>query len=391
MKKRILCIFCLTILTLLPAAALGAERAPAYGRNRGKAGLLTEANMAKRYIIDGKYDGIWYKFECDEDDTWFLAVECTGRSSMYYTVVDGFDCYKSNVEQGDLKKINVLPDTFSISSFEVLRGETVYLCFGHSWQTEYQFSLCSSKHHDAGMLQKETKAPACTEPGKLAAYCTLCNQPCEYTDIPALGHQPGEWKSEPAVDCEQSGRFAQYCSRCGKELAVESIPPAGHRTGEAMIAREATCLTAGLRVTQCTACHKVLSSEKLPITGHRGKWVETLKATCTADGLREEKCETCGKVLQNEIIPARGHQSGEWKTVREAACLQSGLREKSCIVCGVVLENEIQPALGHRYTEWKILTEATKQHEGERRRHCEGCGDTQYEMIPKIPKFLGIF
>lgn len=395
-KKQVLCLFCLIVL-LLPAAALCAENAPAYGTSRGKAALLTDANMGKQYAVTGKGEGTWYKFECEEDDTCFLTVECTGGADfdcVYYNVVDGRNYFKSNATDGALKSIRVSPSAYAVSSFEVSRGEIIYLCFTglfNAYSPKFQFSICNSRHHQIGKLQRTTQEPTCTEPGKLATYCTLCNQPCEYTDIPALGHQPGAWKTEAAESCADSGRSVQYCSVCGEVLAAESIPPVGHRPGKATVAREATCLSTGLRVTQCTVCNEILSSEELPITDHHGKWVEESKPTCTASGQRLKLCADCGAILDSETIPAAGHKIGEWKTVREAACLQSGLREKQCTVCGAVLQSETQPALGHRYTEWQILTEATKEHEGERRRHCEGCGDTQYETIPKIPKFLGIF
>lgn len=387
-KKQVLCLFCLIVL-LLPAAALCAENAPACGTSRGKAALLTDANMGRQYTTATK-GSMWYKFECDESDTYFLTIE-SGSSSLRYTVVDAENHFKSDETLGELNDIIILRDGYSVSSFDVLRGETIYIAFASSWQQEINFSICNSRHHQIGKLQRTTQEPTCTEPGKLATYCTLCNQPCEYTDIPALGHQPGAWKTEAAESCADSGRSVQYCSVCGEVLAAESIPPVGHRPGKATVAREATCLSTGLRVTQCTVCNEILSSEELPITDHHGKWVEESKPTCTASGQRLKLCADCGAILDSETIPAAGHKIGEWKTVREAACLQSGLREKQCTVCGAVLQSETQPALGHRYTEWQILTEATKEHEGERRRHCEGCGDTQYETIPKIPKFLGIF
>lgn len=390
-KKQVLCLFCLIVL-LLPAAALCAEKAPAYGTSRGKAALLTDANMGRQYTTALKSQSkIWYKFECDESDTYFLTIENSGF--IRYTVVDAENHFKSDETLGELNDIMISRNGYSVSSFDVLRGETIYITIESLSlvEQEINFSICNSRHHQIGKLQRTTQEPTCTEPGKLATYCTLCNQPCEYTDIPALGHQPGAWKTEAAQNCEESGRSVQYCSVCGEELAAESIPPVGHRPGKATVAREATCLSTGLRVTQCTVCNEILSSEELPITDHHGKWVEESKPTCTASGQRLKLCADCGAILDSEAIPAAGHKIGEWKTVREAACLQSGLREKQCTVCGAVLQSETQPALGHRYTEWQILTEATKEHEGERRRHCEGCGDTQYETIPKIPKFLGIF
>lgn len=117
----------------------------------------------------------------------------------------------------------------------------------------------------------------------------------------------------------------------------------------------------------------------------------TKQPTCTASGLRAQRCSVCGETLSAETIPAPGHSPAEWSVTREATCLQSGLRQKLCSVCGAVLESEQLDALGHSYTEWEIITEATKEHEGEQTRHCVNCGDTQFEKIPKVEKFLGIF
>lgn len=77
--------------------------------------------------------------------------------------------------------------------------------------------------------------------------------------------------------------------------------------------------------------------------------------------------------------------------VREAACLQSGLCEKHCTWCGVTVEREEIAALGHWYTEWENTIEATKEHASEKRRNCIHCCDTQFEEIPQLDKFLGIF
>lgn len=117
----------------------------------------------------------------------------------------------------------------------------------------------------------------------------------------------------------------------------------------------------------------------------------TLEPGCTTSGTPVQKCTVCSEILSSQELPATGHTPGEMMVSLEASCLQSGLKEKKCSTCGAVLENEQLPAPGHNYTVWEITSEATRETEGEQRRHCIHCGDTQFQTMPKIEKFLGIF
>ena len=91
------------------------------------------------------------------------------------------------------------------------------------------------------------------------------------------------------------------------------------------------------------------------------------------------------------MIPAHGHQIGEWQVTREETCSRAGQKVKYCTRCNEVMETVLLDALEHRYGEWQITVEPTQDSEGEQRRMCLNCGHYEYQTIPKVEKFLGIF
>lgn len=91
------------------------------------------------------------------------------------------------------------------------------------------------------------------------------------------------------------------------------------------------------------------------------------------------------------MIPAHGHQIGEWQVTREETCSRAGQKVKYCTRCNEVMETVLLDALEHRYGEWQITVDPTQDSEGEQRRMCLNCGHYEYQTIPKVEKFPGIF
>ena len=224
-------------------------------------------------------------------------------------------------------------------------------------------------------------------------YIHICSYGCDFTICsPSLHASLTDNEMRRMPTCTETGYAADRCKACGAEFNIQEIPATGHNPGLMNTVKLATCTIDGLAEQRCEVCNVLLASEVLPATSHvLGPWTVVQEATCSKDGKQVQYCIVCGEEFNAEVLPLFGHTSGVWQVTREASCIHSGLKEKKCTVCNETLESEILPALGHEYTEWETIKEATKQEEGERSRYCIRCGNTQSEVIPKKPKFLGLF
>lgn len=70
------------------------------------------------------------------------------------------------------------------------------------------------------------KAPTCTEEGQEKCVCERCGEDV-ISDIPALGHDWGEWAVTKEATSEQEGEEARECNRCGEKetKTIEKLPP----------------------------------------------------------------------------------------------------------------------------------------------------------------------
>ena len=78
----------------------------------------------------------------------------------------------------------------------------------------------------------QTKAPTCTESGSRERICATCNEK-ETEVIPPLSH---EWNEEFTIDkpatCTEPGSQSIHCKVCGDTKDVTEIPATGHQFGE---------------------------------------------------------------------------------------------------------------------------------------------------------------
>ena len=163
--------------------------------------------------------------------------------------------------------------------------------------------------HDFGEWTVTTE-PSCTEAGQRQRACrrTDCGS-TETEEIPAPGHSPIT-EGEIAATCTESGWTAHiYCSVCEEVLPPyqTEIPALGHDFGEWVVTKEPTCTETGLRQRSCSRCdfYEVLDIEA---AGHTVLVQLGKDATCTEAGRTEATvCGTCGAVLSGgETIPALG-------------------------------------------------------------------------------------
>ncbi|MBE6133729.1 MAG: hypothetical protein E7178_03580 [Erysipelotrichaceae bacterium] len=161
----------------------------------------------------------------------------------------------------------------------------------------------------------------CTVDGVERRYCENDDKHYEERIRYATGHTPGEAVIENNVDptCTEPGHYESVisCSVCGNELSRETInvPATGHDWGEWVITTEATCQHAGEEQRKCNNDNEHVETRVIPQTDHvagEPARENVEEATCTTDGHYDEviRCIYCNEVLSHDddiTIPALGH------------------------------------------------------------------------------------
>ncbi len=208
---------------------------------------------------------------------------------------------------------------------------------------------------DHAIVIDSAVAPTCTETGLTEGkHCSACDEVIvAQEEIPALGHNYGEWVVESSSTCIRDGKKTQTCSACG-DTQMEIITATGHTLGNPVVENSTatTCAQAGSydEVVYCTVCNEEISRENktvdaIPHSYDNG--TVTTEPTCTAVGVKTFTCLGCENTY-TEAIEATGH-SPETVIGTAPTCTQTGLTNGSkCSVCGEVLaEQETINALGH--------------------------------------------
>ena len=103
--------------------------------------------------------------------------------------------------------------------------------------------------------------------------------------------------------CTETGEETYTCD-CGDSY-TEEIPAKGHDEGEWSTVVEPTCTTEGKKELRCTNCNELLDEESIPALGHTpGDWEVTKEADWIHDGEQIKKCTECGEILETQAIPA---------------------------------------------------------------------------------------
>ncbi len=178
-----------------------------------------------------------------------------------------------------------------------------------------------------------TTQPTCKDKGVKTYTCTVCNE-TKTEAIAATGHTPVEVSEKPAT-CTESGHTAgTKCSVCGATLSgMEEIPALGHDWGEWTVTTPATCTEKGEEKRTCKrdGCNAT-ETRKIDATGHTPVEVSEKPATCTESGhTAGTKCSVCGATLSGmEEIPALGHDWGEWTVTTSPTCTKEGEEKRTC-------------------------------------------------------------
>ena len=220
---------------------------------------------------------------------------------------------------------------------------------------------------------------------------------------PAHYHQPG-WIAKEAT-CTEPGLMQDICPYHPDYVwSEEEIPALGHDMGEWTIVREATYEEEGLKVRDCSRgdLHEEEVIPKLekepedepsseePVHEHTfGDWTETTAPTCTKTGEATRVCD-CGET-ETKVIDSLGHNLGDWTIVREATYDEEGLERRECSRCDYNEERAIEsPERPHEHAfgDWTETTAPTCTKTGEATRVCD-CGETETKVIDALGHKMG--
>ena len=227
--------------------------------------------------------------------------------------------------------------------------------------------------------------PTCTEAGKTEGeHCSLCGEIIKaQEDVPALGHDFGEWKETTAPSCLGTGEETRKCTRCTASETKE-IPALGHDFKVTVY--EPTCTDEGYTSHCCTRCRYGYATDEVPALGHDlGEWETAIAPTCTKKGEEKRSCSRCDFSETREVA-VLGHTPVVDAAVKPT-CAQKGKTEgKHCSVCGAVIVAQKDIAVIDH--DLSIITiPATTTKEGAIKYYCKNCGLVfKTEKIAKLPK-----
>lgn len=225
-----------------------------------------------------------------------------------------------------------------------------------------------------------------TEPsGEATEPSTAPSEPSTDTTEPSTdttepsGHIHSYTKTKTAPGCETEG-YTTYTCDCGDTFTGDNVPATGHEWGEWVTTKEATTSTTGTAERTCTACGSKESKtlDKL-VAGHTHSYSGevTTAATCSKEGVKTFTC-SCGSTY-TEAIAKTAHSYKS--TVTAPTCTAKGYTTYKCSSCGDTYKADYKDAKGHSYTS-KVTKAATCTAEGTKTFTCS-CGSSYTEKIAK--------
>ena len=352
MKTRVLSfllVLCM-VLTLLPGAALAADEQPAQlvelEANGGHLFLNTETGTiekceanVKSAVIPASVELESEAEEGEEPVTNVVEIKavgakafagCTELTEVYF---EGAPSIAEDAFEGVTATVY-----YPIADKKLWKDKTTSYGGELTWDTWCPEHMIKLPHID--------KEPTCTENGQKTGVCSYCKEVVT-VEIPALGHEFGDWETTTVPTCTEAGEKMHQCSRC-ELIEVQAVKPTGHSENtEWKIDKEATCTEEGLRSGHCPDCDADVT-EVIPMIQHTyGEWTVVKEPTCTENGEQQKVCSVC-KAVESEAIEATGH---DWAKIEnasfDATCTEDGKLVQYCTVCGAY-ENEVIPALGHK-------------------------------------------
>ena len=210
----------------------------------------------------------------------------------------------------------------------------------------HSFNRGASRH--SGTISVHTSRPntkrwpSCTTNGYETYYdCMYCHTLApgsSYIEIPALGHDWGDWFVTQAPTCTRDGTQQRECQRNGcSERETAPVVAPGHSFTNYVSDNNATCTEDGTETAKCEICEVTdTRTDEGSALGHDIEYHAGKEPTCTAIGWNAyETCSRCDYTTYQEIA-ATGHTPGA-----AATCTTP----QTCTECGTTLAE----ATGHTW------------------------------------------
>ena len=299
-----------------------------------------------------------------------VAPTCTEPGNIEYWT-DGEHYYFDAEGQNEISlESTVIPATGHTPADPVKENEVPATCTepGHYDSVVY-CSVCGEElsrsieeipalGHDWGAWTVTTPA-SCTAEGVETRVCANDPTHVETRPIPATGHIPADpvRENEVPATCTEPGHYDSvvYCAVCQAEISrgTEEIPALGHDWGEWTVTTPASCTAEGVETRVCANDPTHVETRAIPATGHIPADLvreNEVPATCTEPGHYDSVvyCSVCGEELAHdtEETPALGHSWGPWEVVIEPTETEDGLRRRICQNDPDHTELEVIPATG---------------------------------------------
>ncbi|MHC1786166.1 MAG: hypothetical protein AB9880_03815 [Christensenellales bacterium] len=187
----------------------------------------------------------------------------------------------------------------------------------------------------------------------------------KFQDIPALGHDWGDWAAKTPATCLVKGVEERVCKRDASHKETREVAALGHDWGTWAAKTPATCLVKGVEEHVCKrdASHK--ETREVAALGHDwGTWAAKTPATCLAKGVEERVCKRDASHKETREVAALGHDWGDWAVKTPATCLVKGVEERVCKRDASHKETRDIPMLAHKEGKWEVVREATEEKAG---------------------------
>ena len=226
-----------------------------------------------------------------------------------------------------------------------------------------------------------TKAASCTAGGYTVHTCSICGESYTDSEINALGHQFGSWKTILDATQTSDGKAERTCATCGKvESRVISKLPNNHvHSYTSKVTKQPTCLTPGVKTYTCS-CGDTYTDE---IARLEHKYVNKVIApTCEKEGYTEHTCSVCGHSYKDNYELNLGHNFDNVDIA--PTCTEKGYTIYTCRRCGYSTKAMFVDARGHDWGGWVTEKAPSIAETGLSARECNSCGKRETKTLPKV-------
>lgn len=142
------------------------------------------------------------------------------------TCVSGAQCSLCGEEYGEVDSTNHIWDEGAVTTKPTCtdEGEKTFTCTLNSEHTRTESVDALGGEHEYEQEFTIDQEPTCTTAGSKSKHCTRCDSAIDVTEIPALGHDYGEWTVVKQATQDEEGAEQRVCSRDSSHVETRPIP-----------------------------------------------------------------------------------------------------------------------------------------------------------------------